>query len=381
MKLNKIASATVAIFAITALPVTAGEIYKDEKSRINFKGDFTTYAVTGDSSGESISEIKDGFNRIYFDFSHQLTNGWSAVAKTEWAVKFAESDSDIAFTANNNIGLGESDDTISNRLGYLGVAHDKWGSITMGKQWGPTYMVTEKTDWFYAYGGDGAGTYHLGDGGHSGVGRAEKSIQYANTIGNLAFKVQVQATNSETFTDVDVNGDGSNLVPVELVMDGSFGAAALYQLPAKFAVGVSHNTAEMEFTSPTQSLEVDDVLTAATVTYGDKSAGLFAALVAVESEYHEYDNNGSLLSDATGHELYVSYRFDNDIELVGGSIGVSSDEDGNDYEKSYVVAGVTYYWSDQFRVFTEVKVDDSTNASGADAADNDSLSVGARFSF
>lgn len=380
MKLNKIASASIAVFAVTAMPATAVEIYKDDKNTINFNGDFTTYAVTGDSSGESISEIKDGFNRIYFDFSHQLTNDWSAIAKTEWAVKFTESESDIAFTAGNNVGLGETDDTITNRLGYLGVAHYKWGSITMGKQWGPTYMVTEKTDWFYAYGGDGAGTYHLGDGGHSGVGRAEKSIQYANTIGNLAFKVQVQATNSETFTDVDVSGNG-NLVPVELIMDGSHGVAVVYQLPAKFVVGVSHNTAEMEFTSPTQSLAVDDTLTAATVAYGDKSAGLYAALVAVESEYHEYDNTGSLLSEATGYELYVSYRFDNDIELVGGSIGVSSDEAGNDYEKSYMVAGATYYWSEQFRVFSEVKADDSTDANGADAADNDSLSIGARFSF
>lgn len=375
MKLNKLASITIVVFIFTALPAAAVEIYKDKQNAITFSGDFTNYVATGDSNGESISEVKDGFNRIYFDLSHQLKDGWTAVAKTEWAVKFSESESDIDFSANNNVGLGESDDTLTNRLGFLGVTHAKWGSITMGKQWGPTYMVTTATDWFYAYGGDGAGTYHLGDGGHSGVGRAEKSIQYGNTIGNLALKVQVQATNAETTTDI--NGR-----EISLTMDGSFGAAAVYQLPATVTVGVSHNTAEMEFALDTaELLTVDDVLIAASVTYGDKSGGLYAAAVVADSEYHEYDNNGDLLAEATGYEIYVSYRFKNNIELVGGSIGVTSDDDGNDYEKSYLAAGVTYYMSDKFRVFSEVKVDDSTDVSGADAPDNDSLSVGARFSF
>ncbi len=72
MKLKLIASVTIIAFTITALPAVAVEIYKDEQNAITFSGDFTNYFVAGDSNGESISEVKDGFNRIYFDLSHQL---------------------------------------------------------------------------------------------------------------------------------------------------------------------------------------------------------------------------------------------------------------------------------------------------------------------
>ncbi|TRX53983.1 porin [Thalassomonas sp. M1454] len=375
MKLKLLALSTMVACSAPALAEV--ELYKDDKTTINFAGDLTANMVSGDdSNGDSYTEIKDGFNRIYFSLNSEMKDGWAAVAKLEWKVRLTENDSDLVLRpGEDNVALGsdDADQSLSNRLGFVGVAHDKWGSFTIGKQWGSSYMATGATDSFMIYGGEGLGIFDLGDGGFTGVGRAEKSLQYNNQFGNLKISAQVQASNKDI--EIDIPG----VVGAEVELDGSAGFGASYAIGEKISVALGYNTATFD---TNWAGEEDSIMTAANVTYGSRGGkGLYAAVVLVDGENHHLDNTGSFLDESTGVELMAAYRFDNDFEVIGGAINVTTDDAGNDYEKSYLIAGVAYYWSENFRVFSEVKVDDSTDANGQDAPDGDVVGFGARFSF
>ncbi|WP_068546141.1 porin [Thalassotalea crassostreae] len=371
---------TVIIAAMSAPAFSAVELYKDDIHEVTFGGDLSTHYVSGeDASGESYSEIKDGFSRINFNYTSKLSDGWSAIAKLEWKVLFTENDSDLVLSGNDKVGVGDSGETIANRHGFLGVTHDKWGSITMGKQWGSTYMVTGVTDSFMIYGGDALGIYDLGDGGYTGVGRAEKALQYNNSFNNLSVSVQLQAGNQNVDLTGSDAGDG------ELLIDNSYAVAATYALGEKMVVGLGYNLATIEINTDINTGEFDDTLVAASFTYGAKAGdGLHIAVAAVQTEYHQMDNNGNLLEEATGFEGLVAYRFENDIEALVGVISATSDESGNDYEKSYVIVGGAYYWSPSFRIYSEVKIDDSTYVNqdmSTFTPNDDVVGVGARFTF
>ena len=66
------------------------------------------------------------------------------------------------------------------RLGFFGVASDKYGSLTFGKQNSTHYDITSySTDRFNVFGGQSTATYVAGtDGGQSGTGRADQTILY-----------------------------------------------------------------------------------------------------------------------------------------------------------------------------------------------------------
>ena len=374
MKLKLIATSTA--IALASPSISAMELYKDDKNSLELGGFFGANYVMADGT----DEVSNGNSRINFTFTHQLNNGWSAFAKAEWAVSLVSNNSDLVLNGDSNLAQGEASDTLSSRLGFVGMAHDTWGSITMGKQWGSIYNVTGVTDNFYVFGGDGAGSFALGDGGYTGAGRAEQAIQYNNSFGNLAVSVQMQGTEEVVALDELLPGIPNN--DLELIYDNSYGVALTYELPFNLSVGVGYNEASVEMTGLNSAIseELDDTLTAVSVTYGTLGQpGLYAAVVATEGENHEFNDEGDMIAETTGVEAMVTYRFANDLEVLGGYNSVKSD-DGDDYEKAYMVAGVAYHFSDHFRVHSEYKLDESTNFDGSEN-DDDILAVGARFSF
>ena len=65
--------------------------------------------------------------------------------------------------------------------------------MSFGKVWGAYYDVVAGTDNALVWGGFASGAYSLdGSGGIDGVGRADKAIQYRNSLGNLSFALQAQ---------------------------------------------------------------------------------------------------------------------------------------------------------------------------------------------
>ena len=84
--------------------------------------------------------------------------------------------------------------------------------------------------------------------------------------------------------------------------------------------------------------------------------------------------------DAESFEIGISYRFDNDVELLVAHNQLYSDGSENDFEKSYSTLGIGYYWSGKFRVHTEYKFDRSKRFYGSDN-NEDVLFIGARYWF
>ncbi|GAA0820205.1 hypothetical protein GCM10009111_25330 [Colwellia asteriadis] len=73
----------VSITASTFSPLcSALELYKDEKSTADFNGNLSAYYLKADD----ISQVEDGFSRVYFDLSHHIKHNWQAIAKLEWGV-------------------------------------------------------------------------------------------------------------------------------------------------------------------------------------------------------------------------------------------------------------------------------------------------------
>lgn len=387
--------ATAIALGLTSFTSSALEIYKDKENTLNVSGFFNILYVSGDG----FDEMSDGASRVNFEFTRQLNDGWSAFAKAEWAVNTVNSNSNLTISGDGRLAPGAADDTISTRLGYVGFKHDTYGSFSFGKQWGTIYHVTAPTDMLNAFGAEAAGSFNRGtDGGYTGVGRAEQAMQYNNSFGNLFVSAQMQATQNEVdiseefLNSLPENGiPGTPLIPkdISITYDNSYAASAIYSLPMDIKIGLGYNVANIEVTSnenPALVNDVEDTMIAAHITYGNiGNYGLYAAVVASETENHEMDNTGDII-DANGLEAVVTYRFDNNIELLAAVNQLTADEQGNDYEMAYYVAGVGYYWSDNFKVFAEYKFDDTTYADGqsfedANGANNNVLAIGARYVF
>lgn len=91
-----------------------------------------------------------------------------------------------------------------NRLGYIGIDLNKYGTLTFGKQWSVYYDISGYTDQFTIFGGTASATYIGGtDGGASGTGRASQAAIYRNQIGNfyVGAQAQMRGGNNNKFID------------------------------------------------------------------------------------------------------------------------------------------------------------------------------------
>ena len=70
------------------------------------------------------------------------------------------------------------------RLGFVGVDFGPLGKVAIGKQYAVQYDIASyTTDRFNVFGGQGTHAYVAGtDGGQTGTGRADRIVNYRNTI-------------------------------------------------------------------------------------------------------------------------------------------------------------------------------------------------------
>jgi len=178
--MNKTIVATALAALFLAPTVSAIEIYKDDKNAVEIGGFIDVRVIN--TQGET--EVVNGASRINFGFSRELTHGWNAFAKLEWGVN-PVGNSDIVY---NNRFESVQDEFFYNRLGYAGISHDKYGTITIGKQWGAWYDVVYGTNYGFVWDGNTAGvyTFNKDDGAVNGVGRGDKTVQYRNTFGDVS---------------------------------------------------------------------------------------------------------------------------------------------------------------------------------------------------
>lgn len=120
--------------------------------------------------------------------------------------------------------------TFTNRLGYMGIDFEKYGTITFGKQKSIYYDITAYTNDFTVFGGRASATFIGGtDGGDNGTGRANQAIIYRNKIDKFSIGAQMLARGSNNKKFIDGYGFSGQY---ELTKEITWGAAfnrALYK--------------------------------------------------------------------------------------------------------------------------------------------------------
>jgi predicted porin len=401
MKKSLIATALAAVMFIPA--ASAIEIYKDDKNAVEIGGFIDARVIN--TQGET--EVVNGASRINFGFTRVMSGDWKAFTKLEWGVNPVGS-SDIVY---NNRFESVQDEFFYNRLGYVGIAHDTYGALTIGKQWGAWYDVVYSTNYGFVWDGNTAGvyTYNKDDGAVNGVGRGDKTVQYRNSFGDVSFAIQAQLKNSSFYTcdsDVEISQAdceslwlSGNRAAQQVEFNYTYGGAVTYAASDKLslAIGVNRGEFDVSFGNGEQTTAVD-LIYGIGATWGNFDAdGFYAAANLNKQENHDTDNIGRLIKDAYGVETLVSYLFDNGLRpFVSYNILDAGDDyviqpnfnaDPNDvFKRQFVVVGLHYVWDNNTVLYIEGRKDysDFTSADKQQEArmslsEDDGIAIGIRY--
>ncbi|MFB2801750.1 porin [Shewanella seohaensis] len=400
--MNKTLVATALAALFLAPTVSAIEIYKDDKNAVEIGGFIDVRVIN--TQGET--EVVNGASRINFGFSRELTHGWNAFAKLEWGVNPVGS-SDIVY---NNRFESVQDEFFYNRLGYAGISHDEYGTITIGKQWGAWYDVVYNTNYGFVWDGNSAGvyTFNKDDGAVNGVGRGDKVVQYRNSFGDVSFAVQAQLKNSSFYTcDIEnitesaceAEWNAGKKEAQQVTYDYTYGASLTYKATDKLSLMAGMNRGEFDVAYGTgEQKTAVDLIYGVGATWGDfDKNGLYAAANVHKEENHDTDNIGRLIKDAYGVETLVSYKFDNGLRpfvsyniLDAGKdyvIQPNFNADPNDvFKRQFVVVGLHFVWDPNTVLYVEARKDysDFTSTDKAQEArmslsEDDGIAIGIRY--
>lgn len=258
----------------------------------------------------------------------------------------------------------------TNRIGYVGIDLNKYGTFTFGKQWSVYYDVAGYTDQFIIFGGTASATYVGGtDGGASGTGRASQAAIYRNQIGGfyLGAQAQMRGSNNNKFID-------------------GYGFSAQYNFLGNFYVGASFNQVFLSDELINQNkiigLKGQPTYYAGGLKYQGKNlfiSGLGVIQKNGDFTQGAYYSNSELINptvvfDATGFELYANYQFDtfgvhggynfykpdvNKLYLENNQLPVNSK-----FEISRAIVGFTYQPVKYVQVYAEQRLAFGKNALG-----------------
>ncbi|GAA4897706.1 porin [Ferrimonas pelagia] len=168
-----------AIPALLAANVSAVELYDDGKNSFAIGGHMTIQANASDGD----VNVAGNSPRMNFSWNSDLGNGYKLDSRIEYGF------SDV---------VGDADNVLFHRLGYIGVSHEDFGRVSIGKQWSAYFVASQATDQPIYISSDALHTYGGAAGSHGdlGLGRANSAIQYTNNFdvagGNFSFVAQHQ---------------------------------------------------------------------------------------------------------------------------------------------------------------------------------------------
>jgi len=348
-------------------------VYKDERNSMSVGGFIDVRII----NTQNQTEIVNGTSRINFKFDRELKQGWTALGRVEWGVNPVGS-SDIVY---NNRFESIQDEFLYNRLGYAGISHEKYGQITIGKQWGAWYDVVYGTNNSFVWDGNAAGvyTYNKDDGAVNGTGRGDKLIQYRNSYNDLSFTLQAQLKNSEFYTcdvsditeyECETLWNTGDSAAQEVEFNYTFGASVTYTPTHMLTLTAGVNRGEFDLTYGDGSTQnVEDLIYGAGIMWGSvDQKGLYVAANINKNKNHDTDNLGRLIKDAMGVETFASYRFDNDFRpFLAYNVFDAGDNyviqpnfntDPNDvFKRQFVVIGLHYLIDEDTIAYVEARKD------------------------
>jgi len=368
------------------LSANAAEIYKNENSSINLTG-WLGFAAINDGDTTSVN---DNLSRFRFSFEREEKNGWRSFARTEWGLNIVTRNDNLVIQGGK-LGTENSSDFLYNRLGYIGLTHDTWGTLSFGKQWGVYWDVASTTDLPNVYAGYSSGVYTFGDGGLTGTGRADSAFQYRNTFGKLHIGLQFAAKNNGEVSIKDASGleiDNS-----DMSFNNSYGASLTYAMTDKLKLLAGFNRGEFDGHLGDIKINEANEVIGIGAQYGDyyqyaanrEARGLYIGFNAHQSKKNELI--GGELYDATGVELLTAYQYDNGfvpmvlfsyLELDTGQTTTIS----RGWKRQFAMLGLHYRYSNDTVMFAEAKLDlSSMDDPAQEAMQDNSFAVGLNYFF
>jgi predicted porin len=252
-------------------------------------------------------QVKNNSSRFGFMVQQSVLGSLTVVGGGEWKMNLGSGDTTYNITENPDTGLGTFQSTttqaFTTRLAYVGMRFDKYGTLTLGKQWGVYYDVSGWTDVYTTFGTHGSSTFNAGtDGGQTGEGRADSALIYRVVLGSLRIGVQAQF-----------------LPQRPSVVDGLAGAV-IYQLGPGWRVGAAYSHAFLDFgTTPLVGYDGKDAQ-AFTAGVSFERAGWKLASVNTWTHDHEIVKTpaAAVMYDTLGAELFVSRRFEDLVQVFAG---------------------------------------------------------------
>lgn len=151
-----------------------------EKTKFEVYGEVRAYVEGGTATNKDMS-IESSDTKIGAKFNTDLNNGYNV---------FGELSADVS--------VNGSSDTIETRFGYVGLGHDLFGDLSVGKTMSLMDPYMDKADIFY-------------NGGNQGVQKTPfkltQSVKYENKLNigsGLKFGLQTQMKNESTNETLDI---------------------------------------------------------------------------------------------------------------------------------------------------------------------------------
>ncbi|MFM2625858.1 porin [Vibrio owensii] len=325
-------------------------------------------------NGDKPSTFDSGSSRLGFKGQMKLDSDWVGFGHAEWGYN-----------------SGDNGSNIYDRLLYVGVKHDKYGSISVGtKQWAAFYDVAWFTDMGRVFGTRGSGVYNLEDWGiASGTGRAENSLVYRNSIGDdWSYGITLQASRQ----DVGLSGrnqEGEQPNRATATLDNGLGGSILYRGIEGVSVGLAYHQNEVNDLNMTvDGVENCDMMRILLIGANYTGEHLYlgaTAHIGENWESIETSSSTNSMIDTWGAEVYAYYHFDNGLRPTL-NYNYFENRDGDfDYTRHLVAPGLEYHFKrNTLLLWTEYQIDlgdDQLAAAGQYVNAENQVAAGLRYYF
>ncbi len=314
-------------------------------------------------------EMQDNAPRIGTTIFRNLQKCWYAKAQLEYGIHIVQG---VSFNKDANTAQQLIANPFVNsapftpRLATVELGNPKWGSITIGKQWGVYYDIGVYTERFNLFGGSANGIYTGGtDGGWSGTGRADKTIQYRNKFQNWELSAQTQ-----------LNGKTAN-----------FGMALQYYFTQNIVVGAAYNNAKISTTGQFLFNDIGKSTNFFIAGIKYSKGKYYAAFTSsvINGDIIVVDNSSILAVFTNGYEMFMSYApvkkwsFDSGFNL---EVAKKYNQYLNgDYHLLHFISAINYFITPKTRVYAIVRLSNSNLVNYLDGVQVSALGFRYEFDF
>ena len=280
------------VASVVAGQAMAATVYEDDNTRFSIGGHIGIRAEAG-KSGDETSNLKAAgdSSRFNFQMETKLTEDLTAFGRGEWGFNVTK----------------HSGEVFNNRLGFVGVRHSDFGSISFGQQWSPFSQIANWTDTFATADG-GLGIYDT-NGGQFGTSRANDALQYNLSVDGLHVSAQYQT--GQSFAE----GDNVN---TGLTRKHGYQFAVSYDLPMGVSAGVTYNQ--------TQFVQNKDDAKALVVAVKYENGPVYTAFSFGDYKNHSimsdtrYEANDDRVTRSQGLEWVGAYQLAENMSVQTGFI-------------------------------------------------------------